>query len=90
MLKSSNHYYLNMTFPTFVNFSHIDRQFIRAFVCHYLPHYYYHYHFGVPEIVIPDQGREFFNEITRQLYLITKTEHRHRHLFYVIIDVDIH
>ena len=23
--------------------SHIDRQFIRAFVCHYLPHYYYYY-----------------------------------------------
>ena len=33
-----------MTFPTFVNFSHIDRQFIRAYVCHYLPHYYYYYY----------------------------------------------
>ncbi|KAL5479399.1 hypothetical protein EMCRGX_G022919 [Ephydatia muelleri] len=32
--------------------------------------------FGAPEIVIPNQGREFVNEITRQLYLITKTEHR--------------
>ena len=25
-------------FVSEANFSHIDRQFIRAFVCHYLPH----------------------------------------------------
>ena len=25
--------------------------------------------------LLPEEGREFVNEITRQLYLITKTEH---------------
>ena len=33
--------------------------------------------FGAPEIVITDQGiREFVNELMKELYLITKTQHR--------------
>ncbi len=31
---------------------------------------------GCPEVIIADQGREFVNSITSQLYEITKTEHR--------------
>lgn len=31
---------------------------------------------GCPEVIITDQGREFVNSITSQLYEITKTEHR--------------
>ena len=32
--------------------------------------------YGCPEVLITDQGREFVNEISSQLYAITKTEHR--------------
>ena len=31
---------------------------------------------GCPEILITDQGREFVNSLSRELYTITKTEHR--------------
>ena len=32
--------------------------------------------FGSPEILITDQGREFVNELSAELYSITNTEHR--------------
>ena len=32
--------------------------------------------FGAPEIVITDQGRDFVNELMKELYLITNTQHR--------------
>ena len=32
--------------------------------------------FGSPETLITDQGREFVNELSAELYSITKTEHR--------------
>ena len=31
---------------------------------------------GCPEVLITDQGREFVNSLSNELYLITKTEHR--------------
>lgn len=31
---------------------------------------------GCPETLITDQGREFVNELSAELYQITKTEHR--------------
>ena len=33
------------------------------------------YRMGAPEIVITDQGREFVNALSSNLYDITKTEH---------------
>lgn len=32
--------------------------------------------FGCAKVVISDQGREFINKVSRNLYSITKTEHR--------------
>ena len=32
--------------------------------------------FGSPETLITDQGREFVNELSAELYSITKTERR--------------
>ena len=32
--------------------------------------------YGCPKILITDQGREFVNEVSKQIYLITHTEHR--------------
>ena len=33
-------------------------------------------HYGCPKVLITDQGREFVNEVSAQLYSITHTEHR--------------
>ncbi len=32
--------------------------------------------YGCPEVLITDQGREFVNEVSQELYTITQTEHR--------------
>ena len=32
--------------------------------------------YGCPNIVIMDQGREFVNDVSAQLYAFTQTEHR--------------
>ena len=32
--------------------------------------------YGCRDVLITDQGREFVNELSAQLYSITKTEHR--------------
>lgn len=31
---------------------------------------------GCPEVLITDQGREFVNEVSKELYSVTNTEHR--------------
>ncbi len=31
---------------------------------------------GCPEVIITDQGREFVNSLSAQLYQITNTQHR--------------
>ena len=51
------------------DYSQQYRMFLIIVVVHLCRH-------GCPEIVITDQGREFVNEITRQLYEITGTQHR--------------
>ena len=32
--------------------------------------------YGCPEVLITDQGREFVNAMSSELYAMTKTEHR--------------
>ena len=32
--------------------------------------------YGCPDVLITDQGKEFVNKLSAELYLITNTEHR--------------
>ena len=46
--------------------------------------------FGAPEVVITDQGREFVNELTKELFQITKTQHRVTSAYHPQVFIHVH
>ena len=45
--------------------------------CHYICFCCcFNYRYGCTKVVISDQGREFVNQVSRELYAMTETEHR--------------
>ena len=44
---------------------------------------------GCPEVLITDQGREFVNEVSSELYSVTHTEHRITSAYHTQVSVHL-